>query len=144
MLLENQAVGHTTVSQTSACTKAIVSNYLLNSKVGLLRTFYLPCAGANGGFFCSCLSKIPSVHRIRVTSSVVLPVPVGPFGASEGKRAMWTNPRADFGCKKIIPSAPKANSCLLYRLFCSAIYTLIHPPLVHSLSRKSIPLLYLL
>ena len=37
VLLENQAVGHTTVSQTSACTKGIVSNYLLNSKVGLLR-----------------------------------------------------------------------------------------------------------
>ena len=34
VLLENQAVGHTTVSQSSNCTRSIVSNFLLNSQVG--------------------------------------------------------------------------------------------------------------
>lgn len=41
MLVENQAVGHTTVSQSSACTINIVANYLLNSQVGRCG-FYSP------------------------------------------------------------------------------------------------------
>jgi len=34
VLVENQAVGHTTLAQYSTCTHNIISNYLLNSKVG--------------------------------------------------------------------------------------------------------------
>ena len=34
MLVENQAVGHTALAQYSTCTHRIISNYLLDSKVG--------------------------------------------------------------------------------------------------------------
>ena len=45
MLVENQAVGHTTLAQYSTCTHDIISNYLLNSKVGYGSTFGFICRG---------------------------------------------------------------------------------------------------
>jgi len=41
VLVEHQAVGHTTLAQRSTCTRNIVSNFLLNSQVGYSSTFSL-------------------------------------------------------------------------------------------------------
>ena len=133
MLLENEAVGHTTVSQTSACTKGIVSNYLLNSKVGYLWTHHFPYFGVDGrGFFCSCLNRIPSARRIGVISSrITLPAPAGPSGASEGITSMH-------GCNKIIPSVTR----VYFTHHIIMWLALVRPPSPH-LIQKTHPLLFI-
>ena len=42
VLVEHQAVGHTTLAQYSTCTRNIVTNFLSNSQVGYGSTFNVP------------------------------------------------------------------------------------------------------
>ena len=140
VLVENEAVGHTTVSQTSACTKGIVSNYLLNSKVSPPWIVCLSCVSVlMEGFFCSCLRRIPNARRIRAISSRTMPpAPAGPSGASEGKGAVDVRTRARtsvHGCTKINSFVAKVHFCLLYRLFSNSIYS--HPHTLRSFSLEN-------
>ena len=59
VLVENEAVGHTTLAQYSTCTHNIVSDFLLNSQVGYGLTLLLPVeVGLTGrGFFFSQLPQ---------------------------------------------------------------------------------------
>ena len=50
-LVENQAVGHTTLAQYSTCTHNIVADYLLNSKVGSTLFDSVPLALTWKGMF---------------------------------------------------------------------------------------------
>ena len=117
-------MGHTTVSQTSACTKGIVSDYLLNSKVSYCSPppffFFFCMLVLTEEFFCSCLNRIPSARRIRVISSrIMLPAPAGPSGASEGKRAMRADP------------SPNLDARVHQNISCIVETNLYHP-VIHS------------
>jgi hypothetical protein len=74
VLVEHQAVGHTTLAQYSNCTHDIVLNYLLNSQVGVLSDLqYRFGDWALMSFFsCSCrLSSTVNAHRIQTISSLI-------------------------------------------------------------------------
>ena len=91
MLLENQAVGHTTVSQSSNCTRHIVSNYLLNSQVGSYPPGF-PYPGTDGKGSSAVAS---TRHRVRSGFERFLPRkwhcnqhPPVPLAQVKGK---WSN-----------------------------------------------------